>query len=131
VTNLPTKVLCDTNFLLIPIRFGIDIFSNSNDALNDMAKFFVSSRVLDEIKTLMKTAKPSFQKELQFALKIADMCELIEDNTEILVDESLIKLALKTNMILGTTDSELRKKARERCVKVLFLRQKRYLVLDG
>ena len=34
-------------------------------------------------------------------------------------------------MVIGTTDSELRKKARNERVKVLYLRQQRYLVLDG
>ena len=131
MAKLPSKILCDTNFLLIPIRFGIDIFINTDDALNDLATFYVSSKVLEEILTLKKYAKPSLEKELQFALKIAERCKLIIDNSKVPVDESLIKLAKKERMIIGTTDSGLRKKARGEGIKVVFLRQKRYLVLDG
>lgn len=128
--KLPTKILCDTNFLLIPLRFGVDIFSESDNALNDICSFYVSSRVMNEIKLLRKDAKPSFDKELLFALKMAEKCTIVEDSSELLVDDSLIQLAKEKKMALGTTDSELRKKARAEGVKVVYLRQRRYLLLD-
>ena len=131
MANLPTKILCDTNFLLIPLRFGVDVFVEAEEALNDLTRFYVSSRVIDEIKILRKDAKPSFEKQLLFALKMAEQCTLIKDTSETQVDDSLIQLAKRENMVLGTTDSELRKKARIEGVKVIYLRQKRYLNLDG
>lgn len=131
MAELPTKILCDTNFLLIPIRFGVDIFSVTDNALNDITEFYVSSRVLDEINLLRRDAKPSLDKELLFGLKMAKQCKVIEDHSMFLVDESLIKMAKERNMIIGTTDSDLRKRARDNGVKVVYLRQKRYLVLDG
>jgi rRNA-processing protein FCF1 len=131
VAELPTKILCDTNFLLIPIRFGVDVFNVTDNALNDITEFYVSSRVLDEINLLRRDAKPSLDKELLFALKMAKQCKVIDDHSMLLVDESLIKIAKELNMIIGTTDSDLRKRARDNGVKVVYLRQKRYLVLDG
>ena len=131
MAKLPTKILCDTNFLLIPLRFGVDVFAETEEALNDLTKLYVSSRVIDEIKLLKTDAKPNFEKELLFALKMIEQCEVIEDTSETLVDDSLIELARKNNMVIGTTDSELRKNARIEGVKVIYLRQKRYLVLDG
>jgi rRNA-processing protein FCF1 len=131
VAELPSKILCDTNFLLVPLRFGVDIFYEAPEALNDLVEFYVSSRVLDEINLLKKDAKPSFDKELLFAQKMAEQCKVLEDHSENPVDDSLVQLAKKHGLVLGTTDSELRKKAREQCVKVVYLRQRRYLVLDG
>jgi len=131
VADLPTKILCDTNFLLVPLRFGVDVFTDADEALNDLTNFYVSSRVLDEINLLKEDAKPGLEKELLFALKMAEQCVLIEDDSDIAVDDSMIQLAKKNGMVLGTTDSELRKRAREECVKVIYLRQRRYLVLDG
>ena len=128
---MPSKILCDTNFLLVPLRFGVDIFYEAPNALNDIVDFYVSSRVLDEISLLRKDAKPSFDKELLFAQKMAEQCKVIEDHSDSLVDDSLIQLAKKHGFAIGTTDSELRKKAREQGVKVVYLRQRRYLVLDG
>ena len=131
MADLPTKILCDTNFLLIPLRFGVDVFSEADEVLNDLTEFYVSNRVLDEINLLRKNAKPSLDKELLFALKMAKQCLVVQDESELQVDDSLVQLAKKENMVLGTTDSELRKKARMDGVKVIFLRQRRYLVLDG
>lgn len=116
---------------MIPLRFGVDVFTVADDALNDITSFYVSTRVIDEINLLKRDAKPGFEKELLFALKMAEQYEIITDDSETPVDDSLIQLAKKNDMVIGTTDSELRKKARREGVKVLYLRQRRYLVLDG
>ena len=129
--KLPTKVLCDTNFLLIPIRFGVDILAETSEAVNDIVEFYVSSKVVEEIKLLISNAKPGLEKELRFALNMANRFKIIEDDSSLSVDDSLIQLAEKNNMILGTVDKELRKKAKKSGVKVVFLRQGRRLLLDG
>ena len=128
---MPVKVLLDTNFLLLPLRFGVDIFQESERTLNDVTIFYVSSRVLEEITFLKKNAKPNFEKELLFAENMAKRCTLINNHSCSFVDDSLISLACKMDMVLATTDSVLRKKARSQGVKVLYLRQRRYLILDG
>ncbi|MBT3284043.1 hypothetical protein HN807_06670 [Candidatus Bathyarchaeota archaeon] len=128
---MPTRILADTNFLLIPERFKVDIFDVSADAVNDLTEFYVSSRVLDEIQHLKENAKPSFFRELRIAETFAGMCTFIVDPSDNDVDDSLVSLALREGMVLGTSDAELRQKARAAGVKVLYLRQKSYLVLDG
>ena len=52
VANLPTKVIFDTNFLLVPIRFGIDIFSEAERVLETVIEFYVTDTILREIKIL-------------------------------------------------------------------------------
>jgi rRNA-processing protein FCF1 len=128
---MTTKILCDTNFLLVPIRFGVDIFQESEKTLKDFTSFYISTRVLEEINQLKKNAKPKFKKELIFAEKIAEKCNIIHDSSHSLVDDSLINLSREKDFILATTDSILRKKARLEGIKVLYLRQKRYLILDS
>ena len=128
---MPTKLLVDTNFLLVPIRFKVDIFTESQNALNDLVEFYVSSRVLDEINILKDKSQNSFVRQLKFAEKLAENCTVINDDSETRVDQSLIDLALREEMVLGTADSELRQKARKAGVKVVYLRQKSHLVLDG
>jgi rRNA-processing protein FCF1 len=128
---MPTRILVDTNFLLIPVRFKVDIFTDSSDAVNDLTEFYVSSRVLNEIRLLKEKSKPSFVKELRLAETYAGQCTLIEDPDNGEVDDSLVNLASRERMVLGTTDSELRQKARKAGVKVIYLRQRNYLVLDG
>ncbi len=128
---MPTKLLVDTNFLLIPLRFKVDIFEESQNAVNDLVDFYVSSRVLDEIVFLKGKSKNKFVRQLTLVEKMAEDCTVIQDDSKTLVDESLINLASKEGMVIGTTDAELRQNARKAGVKVVYLRQKSHLILDG
>ena len=128
---MPTKLLVDTNFLLIPVRFKVDIFTESQNAVNDVVEFYVSSRALDEIQILKDRSKGAFVRELKLAEKLAENCTVIKDDSRTRVDQSLIDLATREGMMIGTADSELRQNARKASVKVVYQRQKRYLVLDG
>ena len=133
MAELPAKVLLDTNFLLIPIRFGVDIFSEAERALNQLVEPTVSTGVLKEIESLKKDAGPRFQRELSFARSLTSKCVVIEDEPREgeTVDDSLVRLASSGDYIVATTDTELRKRLRSMGVKVLLLRQRRYLRLMG
>lgn len=131
VSKMPTKLLVDTNFLLVPVRFKLDVFEETQNAVNDIVEFYVSSRVLDEIQVLKNRSKGNFVRQLKLAEKLAENCIVIEDNSRTMVDQSLVDLALDHDMVLGTTDAELRQKARKAGVKVVYMRQKGFLVLDG
>ena len=128
---MPTKLLVDTNFLLIPVRFKVDIFEESQNAVNDVVEFYVSSRVLAEIQILKARSKGSFVRQLKLAERLSENCTVINDDSSTRVDQSLINLAIREEMMIGTADAELRQNARKAGVKVVYLRQKRYLVLDG
>jgi len=133
VADLPSKILFDTNFLMIPLRFGVDIFEEAERVLNQQPEYYVTKSVLGEIAQLKQGAAPSFAKELSFAEKLAERCGVLDFEVEDgeTVDESILRTAREKRFIVGTTDSELRKKLREAGVKVLVLRQRRYLELLG
>ena len=133
VANLPTKVIFDTNFLLVPTRFGIDIFSEAERVLETVIEFYVTDTILKEIKILKRKSKPSLIKDLEFAEKLAQQCTVIETCTvdHETVDDSILRTAKNDEFIVATTVSELRKKLREANVKVLYLRQGQFLALDG
>lgn len=127
------KVLLDTNFLMIPIRFGVDIFSEMGDLLEVVVEPVVTQSVLDEIHLLMREAKPSFSRELEFALKIASQCTMIDDERRLheKVDDSLIRMAVDNGLIVGTTDADLRRRLRAVGVPALYLRQSNRLCIEG
>ncbi len=127
------KILFDTNFLMIPLRFGVDIFEEAERVLNQPPEYYVTRSVLREIRLLKRGAKPSFANELGFAEKLAERCGVldVEAEDEETVDDSILRTAVERKLIVGTTDSELRKRLREAGVKVLILRQRRYLELIG
>jgi uncharacterized protein len=133
VDELRAKVLLDTNFLLVPIRFGVDILAEAERVLNQLVELTVSTGVLGELEALKEGAGPRFKKDLGFALSLASKCTIVEyeplDGET--VDDSLVKLAIIGGYVVATTDSELRRRLRSSGVKVLYLRQRRYLELDG
>jgi len=130
---LPPKILFDTNFLMIPLRFGVDVFEEAERTLNNLPEYYVTRSVLREIELLKQGASPSFAKELSFAEKIAERCSVldVEAREKETVDESILRTAVEKRLIVGTTDAELRRRLREAGVKVLILRQRRYLELIG
>jgi len=130
---LPVTVLLDTNFLLVPIRFGVDVFAEAERVLNQLVDFAVTSNVLGEVERLRSEAQPGFRSELDFALKVASRCRVIDAESEEgeTVDNSIVRLAASQGYVVATTDAELRRRLREVGVKVLILRQKRYLQLMG
>lgn len=133
MADLLPRILFDTNFLMIPLRFGVDIFEEAERVLNQPPEYYVTRSVLKEIAQLKKGASPSFVKELSFAEKIAERCSVLEVEVEDgeTVDDSILRTAEKKRFIVGTTDVGLRKKLRAVGVKVLVLRQRRYLELLG
>ena len=130
---MPPKILFDTNFLMIPLRFGVDVFEEAERVLNNLPEYYVTGSVLREIELLKQGASPSFAKELSFAEKIAERCSVldVEAREKETVDESILRTAVEKRLIVGTTDAELRRRLREVGVKVLVLRQRRYLELIG
>jgi len=129
---LPVKVLVDTNFLLIPIRFGVDIFTEAERALNQLVELTVSTGVLRELESLKEEARPRFRRELDFALALASRCVVVEDEPQEgeTVDDSLIRLASAEGYVVATTDSELRRRLRSRGLRVVYMRQRRYLEVE-
>lgn len=131
MSNHPTIIL-DTNFLLVPIRFRVDIFEETERVLNQLIKFAVTPSILKEIEYLKTKANPSFLRELVFVEKIIEKCTVLNEpiidgeNT----DDSIIRIASSQGYYVGTSDKELRRKLREAGVRIVFLRQRRYLDVE-
>jgi rRNA-processing protein FCF1 len=132
-TRKPIRVLLDTNFLMLPIRFGVDIQSEFGRVLEVSFTTATTPGVVDELKRLRTQVKPNKVKEIDFALTLAEDVEKIDDvlRPQEDVDDQLLRLAELSGCIVATTDTELRKRLRKRGLPVLFLRQSRYLAIDG
>jgi len=118
---------------MIPLRFGVDIFSEMTSLLEGVVEPVVTQSVLDEIHLLLREAKPSFSRELEFALKMSSQCTLIDDQRRLneKVDDSLIRIATDNGFIVGTTDADLRRRLRAVSVPALYLRQSNRLCIEG
>jgi len=131
--RLQVAVLLDSNFLFIPLRFGVDIFEELRRLLGENMKCLVTRPVLQELDLLRLRAKPGFLKEIRFAKKMAEKCEVFEDSlrTGETVDQSLVRVAIEQGFNVATNDAELRKALKKEGVSVVFLRQRAFLEVDG
>lgn len=114
----------DTNFLMIPGKFKVDIF----EELKKFGKpeFFTLSSVIKELEKL-SSGKGKDAKYARIGLQL-----LKKNKVKILsgvkdVDSEILNFAEKHEFVICTLDKELKNKAVSKGIKVVFLRQKKYL----
>ena len=119
------KFLIDTNFLLIPGKFKVDIFS-------EMQKFgkpelYTLDQVVRELEKLA-SGKGSDSKAAKLALDFLDMKDVtvLKAGTGP-TDREIEKAAMDGGFAVCTQDKALIKRLKKTGVKVVFLRQKRFL----
>jgi hypothetical protein len=118
------KVLLDTNGLMVPGEFGVDIFEELERL--GYRRFLVLRPVLRELEALARLADSRRDRiAARIGLLLAEGCEIVETSGG--ADDALLDLALKTGAAVFTNDKELKKKLSTRGVTVIHLRQRRRL----
>ena len=118
---------------MMSAQFHVDVVSELEKILPS-CKLLVPTAVLNELSRIKNRTKGKNKIAASIAIKIATSSpievlemELKEGES---VDDSLLRLSEKSRL-LCTNDRELRIKAREKDINVIFLRQRRYLDVDG
>jgi len=118
------KVFLDTNALMVPGQFGLDVFKELERL--GYRRFLVPRPVLHELESLARLADSRRDRTAaRVGLGLAGGCEIVEASGE--ADETLVDLALETGAAVFTNDKELKKKLSTRGVTVIHLRQRRRL----
>jgi rRNA-processing protein FCF1 len=123
------KVILDTNFLLIPGQFMVDIFTEVEKVMQEPFQLCIIDKSLRELNQLAVTGK---QKD-RFAARLA-LALIIQKNLKRLhsfgskksVDDIILKKA-DSNTYVATQDKALRQALKEKKVRIIGLRQKKYL----
>lgn len=116
----PKKVLLDTNFLLVPYQFKIDIFREIDELLEVPHSFVVPTGVVKELEKLSK-GRGKEGAAARFALKLlkAREYEGVESGGD--VDSWILEYAVKEGVVVATNDRPLRVKLKKNRVKVVSL----------
>ena len=117
------KVLLDTNFLLLPHQFGVDIFEYLS--LYEVATLDLC---INELKKLSK-GKNEDAKAARIALKLikGKNVEIIKSD-EKKVDSAILNYASNERCAVATNDKELIKDLKRCGIKIIRLRQNKYLI---
>ncbi|MFH0869654.1 MAG: nucleotide-binding protein [archaeon] len=125
------KLILDTNFLLIPGQFMVDIFTELEKVMQEPYELCMVEKSLDELKKLTLTGK---EKD-RFAAKLAvvligqkDLKRLPCSKGDNSVDDIIVSYAGKDTFV-ATEDRILRRRLKEKGSGVIGLRQGKYLVV--
>jgi rRNA-processing protein FCF1 len=124
------QVILDTNFLLIPAQFSVDIFSEIDRVVEQKYELCVLDKSLEELDRVAKGAESGRDKRaamLGIAFVAAKKPRLLPAG-EKYVDEAILCMAEKGKHIVATQDMELKRKLKEKGVSVITMRKQDHLM---
>ncbi|MBI2135987.1 hypothetical protein HYU06_02880 [Candidatus Woesearchaeota archaeon] len=136
-----TKVFIDTNFLLIPALFKVDIFAEIERICSFNYELIIVDKTLDELKNIIASASKNTGKHkaaAKLGLQLAEnavktnklkIFQTNKDDKVKAVDRILLEIAKNGKIIAATQDKQLKKYLRLLGARIIDLRKKQYLIL--
>ncbi|MFO8016532.1 MAG: hypothetical protein R6U32_05495 [Candidatus Woesearchaeota archaeon] len=137
------KIVIDTNFLLIPPKFRLDIFHEIDKTVNFKYQLIILSRSLEELKNIVSkpkgnSARGADREAAKTALELLEAKrESLGDKLRVVgseghVDDTIVEMASHDKrMIVATQDKELKRRLKEQGNSVMVMKQKKYLEIEG
>ncbi len=121
-----TTVLLDTNALLMPFQFGLNPYKQLKELIPN-TKIITLQECVDELKKIRPRSWESVIK-----LGLSNGLIIKKSTTKAsTVDDLIVKESLKNKYIVLTQDKELKKKLLNKSLRLVVMRQKKYLELIG
>ncbi|ASJ08475.1 nucleotide-binding protein [Thermococcus siculi] len=127
-------VVPDTNFLLVPGQFGVDIIGELHRVLDVKFRITVPNVVLDELDVIERKSRGKDLMAIRMAKKLAERFETVEIGRfgERPIDDQILDFALNNErVVVCTNDKGLKRRLREKGIPVVYLRSKKILELEG
>jgi rRNA-processing protein FCF1 len=120
------KIILDTNFLLAVLDLKIDIFEEISKACDFNYQLYILDATEVELEKLINGPSLSKRKAAQFAQKLLKGHSVTVIATKGgHVDDLLVSMK---GYIIATVDKGLKQRLQQKQVKVLTIRQKKYMV---
>ncbi len=121
----PRPIVLDTNFLMVPFRFKIDILRELDYLVEVSHRFVISSRTIAELKKIGKAiGKDGMAARLAIKLVEANSKRIDIVQSSEHVDDWIAEYASQNRAIVCTNDSALRRRLRALDIKVVTLKSK-------
>ena len=124
------EVVIDTNFFMVPFQFNVDIITELENLLPSY-KLTTPSFVINELKGLKRNNKGKIRLNANLALKLANSSKIEIKDISLLENETVDDALLRVSEVLATNDIELKNRAKDKGITVAYLRQKRYIAVEG
>ena len=115
---------------MMAAQFNLDVVGQLQELIPQF-EYTVPSFIVKELENIHKRSRGKTRSAASIALKIAAQEPLRIKNIPQLQDEKVDDALIRISRVLCTNDRELRNKARKLKIPVIYLRQRKYLALDG
>lgn len=117
---MTSRVIIDTNGLMIPGQFGLDIFSELKRL--GFEPYLVARASVRELEKICSEGRGRDRTAAKIALSLLDRCTIIEKNG--FADDIITDMAVDMNTAVLTNDIELKKRLCSKGVTIVYLRDK-------
>ncbi len=134
IFNKKTQIILDTNFLLIPGDKGVDIFSEIERIMSEPYELCVLDKTVEELNSLVEKSskkKEGFNAKLGIILLKQKNLKTLKSFSGEYADRAIFDYAEKNSekVIVATQDKGLKDRLEKIPVRIIQLRQEKYLVL--
>jgi len=126
---MKAKVLLDTNIIMVPGKFKVDIYEEIKRLMDVPYDLYVLDKSLDELDDIIERqrGKEKAAARLAKAILEAKKPKTLKTTSKDYVDNVILGLK---GFIVATNDKELRLKLKKEGVRTILLRQKTHLIMD-
>jgi len=129
------KIYLDTNFLLIPAQFNVDIYEEIKNICDFQYELIVLEGSLYELNKIIREQKGANIQAAKLGLSILEAkikeksLYIITFSKDSIVDDKLVELTDKETYV-ATQDKELKRRIKDKGGKIITLRNKKILVIS-
>jgi len=126
------RVIIDTNFLLIPVQFKVDIFTEIDRICNFKYELAIIDKTIDELNSIIENQRGKDKEAAKLALSLLkhkDINIIHTKQSDKIVDDLIVDEAEKGEIVVATNDKELKHRLMARNAQIIVLRQKKHLVM--
>jgi hypothetical protein len=115
---------------MMAAQFNLDVAGQIHELIPQY-NYTVPSFIIWELENIRERSRGKTRTAASTAIKIANLPPLKVKNIPLLEGERVDDALLRISPVLCTNDRELRRRAREHGIPVIYLRQRKYLAVDG
>ena len=115
---------------MMAAQFNLDVAGLLHEIIPHYI-YSVPSFIIGELENIKERSRGKTRTAAITALKIASLPPLKVKDIPLLKGERVDDALLRISPVLCTNDRELRKRARERDIPIIYLRQRKYIEVDG
>jgi rRNA-processing protein FCF1 len=139
------RVILDTNMLLVPGQFKIDIFTELERVIEEPYEIVILQKTFDELQKIEDTGSGEDKRAAKLAKHLiqhnadgkssssqAANCKglkIIKDSSDSYVDDAIVEIA-EDDTVVATNDGGLKRRLLEHGVRVIYLKQQQYLTMS-